>query len=777
MNLKKLTLIALIFSMIFLVRSADISNQKKSIPIDAYTDCYQIDKVSQRCVTSSNVRYVYNQSGELESCDTALKYFTIGNNLIFVFGNDSIVLSYDYKLQDVVQPGDISEDNVNLFTDFNVKRDECNFEFEQNLTREDVVISELSYEIPDGFTYDNVKKELTKGDMIVSFEDANEKQGIEINEQNGKLILTGENITRLDPTAGYNEGGTAYVIDSGGDCSWANLNNILSEALGDTTCDTDAFTDTYGVRNYGFALPDYTDSIDGVGVAIKRSCESSGDCEENIIQLIIDGTGAGDNKATATAWGSTSTYAYYGSDSDTWGNTLNYSQINSQYFGVKFRGEGTDRRPHKLEMDVIKVNVTYTLGATDDEYPLFTNIDDNNGTVIDSGIVVLNSTITSTNGSAGVNFDGTNYSASNLSSLFNVSFSKSGSGVYDYYWWAYGNGTNNNYNQSQMQGYTIIQSNPLINISFISPDEDMNATRYQIFNFTFNLSCLDFDCNNITTAVVYENVTGQIGTGKLDYSNISEDGTTCGVSTSNFIDGDWLTKFEDNDCSYFINYTTPLGTSYADVGTKLIDVSVYCFNETSSGFLLLGSDGNFTIPNECYTGDKIQLKFTHSGASAGNFYEQEVHYNTTKVTQLVNINSTTNLFTTNITNPFNESLSADTSKLIQVYLNATGEVGTTKIFYAYSNLSENLSVSAMTEKHNVTIISSDCVYSGSGDWIINTTCNINNQDIELFGNLSVQDSGFLNMTGDTNITFSQPGSYIFVYTGGGIDLYDTAKIN
>jgi hypothetical protein len=82
----------------------------------------------------------------------------------------------------------------------------------------------------------------------------------------------------------------------------------------------------------------------------------------------------------------------------------------------------------------------------------------------------FNSTITSTNGTAGLDFNYTNYTASNLTaSLFNYTFSDLAAGNYTYYWWAYGNGSSTNYNTSITYSYNISKAVPQGSISGISP--------------------------------------------------------------------------------------------------------------------------------------------------------------------------------------------------------------------------------------------------------------------------------------------------------------------
>jgi len=84
---------------------------------------------------------------------------------------------------------------------------------------------------------------------------------------------------------------------------------------------------------------------------------------------------------------------------------------------------------------------------------------DNNATLNDRGIALFNATINMTNGTVFLEIDGNNYTASNLTdSVYNVSVNLTSSGTFSYYWGSWGNGTNNNYNTSEIKYYTVNSS-------------------------------------------------------------------------------------------------------------------------------------------------------------------------------------------------------------------------------------------------------------------------------------------------------------------------------
>jgi len=109
-----------------------------------------------------------------------------------------------------------------------------------------------------------------------------------------------------------------------------------------------------------------------------------------------------------------------------------------------------------------------TLETLDTIYPTFYNstVDIVNNSVYNPiNSYRLNITILNSNGTAGIEFNGVNYTLSNLSSIFNKTLSKLGVGTYSYYYWAYGNKASNNYNISKIYSYTINKSTPTLRLT------------------------------------------------------------------------------------------------------------------------------------------------------------------------------------------------------------------------------------------------------------------------------------------------------------------------
>lgn len=71
----------------------------------------------------------------------------------------------------------------------------------------------------------------------------------------------------------------------------------------------------------------------------------------------------------------------------------------------------------------------------------------------------------------------------------------------------------------------------------------------------------------------------------------------------------------------------------------------------------------------------------------------------------------------------------------------------------------------------------DCSPPLSANWGINKTCNLKNKDINITGNVSIFDNGFLNLTGSGGyLNFIGTNRFIFMYPGSELSLDISATI-
>ena len=203
--------------------------------------------------------------------------------------------------------------------------------------------------------------------------------------------------------------------------------------------------------------------------------------------------------------------------------------------------------------NITSTNIDYLplssiITAGDLIYPIFssfTTVPINNS-YYSNGIYSFNSTILNSNGTVGIGINGVNYSASNLSYVFNRTFYLNNYGTYNYYWWAYGNGTNHNFNTSNLRSYIILK--PYININITYP---LNDTTYYECILAMNYT---LDTSNASVCWYNDNVGSNIITcGNNITGLVSPQGfTTWSVCAND--------SFGNSNCSY-----TTFFSDYVDI--------------------------------------------------------------------------------------------------------------------------------------------------------------------------------------------------------------------
>ena len=145
---------------------------------------------------------------------------------------------------------------------------------------------------------------------------------------------------------------------------------------------------------------------------------------------------------------------------------------------------------------------TYTEGGgvTDTEYPQFSNYYDNNASLIDSGTGLFNVTVTHTNGTVILHINGSDIEATNLTAdIYNASYDFTSAGVYPYNWTAYGNGTNNNLNTSDLRSYTVKEKDIAPCGYHIAPaNNSINSSLNIIFEFNATAYNSTYELKNAT---------------------------------------------------------------------------------------------------------------------------------------------------------------------------------------------------------------------------------------------------------------------------------------
>jgi len=117
-------------------------------------------------------------------------------------------------------------------------------------------------------------------------------------------------------------------------------------------------------QDFSFAIP-LTATICGIEVEIERNVSSLllGNILDNSVRLVKAGVISGNDKASATTWPLSESYASYGSNSDLWGLSLTPPDINSSNFGVVISAKPTGSLGLNLDADInhIRLSVYYNI--------------------------------------------------------------------------------------------------------------------------------------------------------------------------------------------------------------------------------------------------------------------------------------------------------------------------------------------------------------------------------------------------------------------------------
>ncbi len=153
---------------------------------------------------------------------------------------------------------------------------------------------------------------------------------------------------------------------NGGTTSWATPGNASANDGVETESDVDDLATSHylNAQNFGFSIPDGA-TIDGIFAEIEAALGTSTQCRgsalDTAVYLLKGGSVVGDNKATNTQPNSAAdTYESYGGSSDLWGTTWSASEVNASDFGVVFAYTEQDDDNCDVEVDHIRITVTYT---------------------------------------------------------------------------------------------------------------------------------------------------------------------------------------------------------------------------------------------------------------------------------------------------------------------------------------------------------------------------------------------------------------------------------
>ena len=207
------------------------------------------------------------------------------------------------------------------------------------------------------------------------------------------------------------------------------------------------------------------------------------------------------------------------------------------------------------------LNVTVT-SVADNVFPQFNDfleIPINNSVYSFGTNYQFNSTVTFSNDTVFLDINSANNSANNLTGFnYTVNVGELSAGNYDYYWWAFGNGTSENFNASAIRDYTIQQAVPVGNLTF-SPSSSITYPT----EVTIGLEENNGGDSDVTYVVFRDNVskgTGEtivLGVGTYDYLLNTTGGTNYTANAS--MDFQVLTVSQNT--TYKLNLTILPSTS------------------------------------------------------------------------------------------------------------------------------------------------------------------------------------------------------------------------
>lgn len=270
----------------------------------------------------------------------------------------------------------------------------------------------------------------------------------------------------------------------------------------------------------------------------------------------------------------------------------------------------------------------FTLNLTtplvDNEYPQFSNSINqipNGSEYTPNGVYQFNITLLSTNGSVGLEFNGINYTANNVAgSVYNVTLPMElGQGNYTYQWFAWGNGTDTNYNTSVVYEYSIIHNGTyVLGITGTTPITYPTATDVAGSGCPTQLSC-SLDKSNKIYGVDQSPVSFNYSTsGNSNYTaNSTSISITINQGTSEI--ATWLNNTRGilsilNATTIFLNSTmvTPSSGNVElyNNGTLINNGTAPVWNSTT-----FNNDGNYNITsiyygNQNYSGDSEEWTLT-----------------------------------------------------------------------------------------------------------------------------------------------------------------------
>ncbi|MFA4952888.1 MAG: hypothetical protein WC584_01555 [Candidatus Pacearchaeota archaeon] len=437
-------------------------------------------------------------------------------------------------------------------------------------------------------------------------------------------------------------------------------------------------------------------------------------------------------------------------------------------------------------------NVNVTGDLTDNIPPTFSNYKENptNGSVYTQGAFYeFNVTITESNlDKVGIEFNGVNYTGSNLRNLSNIYiFNRTnlGAGTYNYYWWA--NDSLGNYNTSGIRVYTINKSESQTSLTF-----DKNSP--QIYGAQINATCKLI--SGVGSVVLYRNGinVNSDENGKLVTLGAATWNYNCSlVLSQNYSASENISSFTINQASTTTNIsvfpTSPIiygtASNFSCSNSQSLATTLYIdeINKNSEKGL------NITRGTGTYN---INCSATANQNYSGGF--QQISYTINKATPTANLTNTTSWtisYGTSVTIGLSETNSGDGDLTYKIYRNnidkGSGETVTLGFGnynyilnttggqnYSSSNLdSQTLTVNKADPSNNLQIVVTPSSNVNYGTQTSATGSETNSGDSDLTYSFYRNNISIAN----PNTEILNAGTYNYIYnTTGGMN-YTSGSVN
>jgi hypothetical protein len=184
---------------------------------------------------------------------------------------------------------------------------------------------------------------------------------------NTPLVMLGRGTTTTTTVATSVTMSPGTVVDDAtvGTVVWIDPNNAKASDnayASAANVNTALYSHYLKATNFGFSIPTGA-TINGIVVEIEKKRGGYSVFDEVVSIVKANGTIGTTNKAINANWGTTDTYASYGSSSDLWGETWSSTDINNTNYGMVLEASlraGIDGLQSTAYVDHIRITVYYT---------------------------------------------------------------------------------------------------------------------------------------------------------------------------------------------------------------------------------------------------------------------------------------------------------------------------------------------------------------------------------------------------------------------------------